>query len=146
VRTAMEPRIVIRTLRELAKSLDANVPVFDVRTLEQQKKGSLALQRMAATLLSGFGILAALLAALGIYGVLAYGVARRTREFGVRLALGARRPDVLGLVMRQGVGLLAVGIALGLGGAFATTRLLRGFLFGIQPVDPLTFILVTVSL
>jgi ABC-type antimicrobial peptide transport system permease subunit len=101
---------------------------------------------MAATLLSGFGLLALLLAALGIYGVLAYAISRRTREIGVRMALGAQIKDVLTLVMRQGIGLLAMGIVLGLLGAFAATRLLRSFLFEVQPLDPLTFGVVVVLL
>ena len=139
VKTAFGPSAVIPMLRGLVKSLHANVPVFNVRTLEQQKDGTLALQRMAALLLSGFGVLALLLAALGIYGVLAYSVSRRTREIGVRMALGAKIAERLGLVMRQGLALVVFGMVLGLASALALTRLLRGFLYEITTLDPLTF-------
>jgi putative ABC transport system permease protein len=142
VRTAVEPSAVIPALRGVVKSFDANVPVFNVCTMAQQKNDTLALQRMAALLLSGFGALALLLAALGIYGVLAYSVSRRTREIGVRMALGAKIADVLTLVMRQGLLLVAFGMALGLAGALALTRLLRGFLYEISALDPLTFVCV----
>ena len=128
------------------KSIDASIPVFSVRTLAQQRDGSLALQRMAATLLSAFGMLALLLAALGIYGVLAYSVSRRTREIGVRMALGAQVPDVLRLVLLQGLGLAIAGLVLGLAGALTLTRVFRGFLFEVQPLDPPTFCTVVVLL
>jgi putative ABC transport system permease protein len=146
VRTGLEPAATVSVLRELVKTLDSAVPVFGIRTLAQQKSGSLALQRMAATLLSGFGVLALLLAALGIYGVLAYSVGRRTREIGVRMALGAQIADVLGLVLRQGLALVALGVVIGFAGAFAVTRLLRNFLYDVQPLDPLTFVSVVVVL
>jgi predicted permease len=146
VRTGLDPAATISRLRELVKSLDANVPTFQLRTLEQQKSGSLALQRMAATLLGGFGVLALLLASLGLYGVLAYSVSRRTREIGVRMALGAQVTDVLRLVLRQGLGLAGLGLVLGLAGAFGATRLLRGFLYDIQPLDPVTFTAVAILL
>src|SRR5262249_48922626 len=120
--------------------LDANVPVFNVRTLAQQKDGSLAMQRMAATLLSGFGLVALSLAALGIYGTLAYAVSRRTREIGVRMALGAQLRDVLVLVLRQGIGWAGRGVVIGLAAAWGATRLLRGFLYQVQPTDPVTII------
>jgi macrolide transport system ATP-binding/permease protein len=146
VRTGLDPAATISRLRELVTSLDPNVPIFRLRTLEQQKNGSLSLQRMAATLLGGFGLLALLLAALGIYGVLAYSVSRRTREIGVRMALGAQVADVLRLVLRQGFGLTGIGLLLGLGGAFAATRLLSGFLYEVQPFDPVTFFAVALLL
>lgn len=141
-RTGLAPTGTITMLRGLVKSLDANVPVFNVHTLAQQKDASLAMQRMAATLLSGFGALALFLAALGIYGVIAYSVSRRTREIGVRLALGAQIADVLGLVLRQGLQLVALGMIIGLAAALAGARVLRGFLYDVGPADPATFIFV----
>jgi predicted permease len=146
VRTGLSPTGTIALLRELIKSLDPNLPIFNVCTLAQQKDGSLALQRMAATLLSGFSALALFLAALGIYGVIAYSVSRRRREIGVRLALGAQIADVLILVLRQGLHLVVLGLILGLVGALAATRLLRTFLYNVDPTDPLTFAAVVIVL
>lgn len=146
VRTGLEPAGTLAQLRGLVKALDPQVPAFGIRTLAQQRDGSLALQRMAATLLGGFGALALLLAALGIYGVLAYSVSRRTREIGVRMALGAEVSDVLALVLRQGAMLAVAGMILGLAGAAGATRLMRGFLHEVQPLDPPTFGIVVVLL
>lgn len=139
VRTAIDPAAVTAALRREVKGIDASVPIVRVRTLEQQKADSLMLQRLAATLLSGFGVLALLLAALGIYGVLAYSVSARTQEIGVRIALGATVRDVLRLILGQGLGLVGAGVVLGLAGAFAATRLLRSLLHDVTPQDPLTF-------
>jgi ABC-type antimicrobial peptide transport system permease subunit len=97
---------------------------------------------MAATLLTGFGALALFLAALGIYGVIAYSVSRRTREIGVRLALGAQIADVLLLVLKQGLHLVVIGMVLGIFGAVAAARVLRSFLYSVDPGDPLTFLAV----
>jgi putative ABC transport system permease protein len=139
VRSALEPSAAIGMARDVVKSLDANIPMFRVQTMAQQKSGALALERMAATLLGGFGLLALLLAALGIYGVLAYSVSRRIREIGVRMALGAQISDVLALVLRQGLLLVGIGATLGLASAVAATHLLKSFLHEINPLDPFTF-------
>jgi putative ABC transport system permease protein len=111
--------------------------------MEQLIAGSVARQRFYAVMLSVFASIAAILAAIGIYGVLAYGVAQRTREIGIRMALGAQRTQVLALVLRTGVTLSACGIALGLAGAAAAARILQGMLFGITPLDPATFVVVS---
>jgi len=97
-------------------------------------------------LLSAFGALALLLAAVGIYGVMAYAVAQRTREFGIRMALGARAGDVLRLMLRQGARMILTGVALGLAGAFAATRLIRSFLYQVSSTDPMAFVLAALLL
>jgi len=138
-RTGIDPSAAIANLGGLIRSLDPNLPVFGARTLAQQRDGSLAMQRMAAALLPGFGMLALLLAALGLYGVLSFSVSRRTREIGVRMALGANAVSVIRLVIRDGLRLVTGGVLAGIVGALALTRTVRGFLFGVSPVDPLTF-------
>jgi len=139
LRTGTDTSAVAAQLRAMVGALDANVPVLGLQSLAQKKDGSLARQRMAATLLSGLGAVALLLTALGIYGVLAYSVSRRTREIGLRVALGAQGADVLLMVMRQGLGMVVIGVLLGLASAVGVTQLLRSFLFEIKPLDPLTF-------
>jgi predicted permease len=146
VRTGVAPSALVGSIRELVKSLDPAVPVFRIRTLGQQLSSSLALQRLAATLLDGFGLLTLSLVAVGLYGMLAYSVSRRTREFGIRLALGAQLGDVRHLVLRQGFRLAALGVVLGLGGALAAARLARSQLFGVSPFDPGIFAAVTILL
>ncbi|MFL6212373.1 MAG: ABC transporter permease [Blastocatellia bacterium] len=146
VRTAGDASALISMVRNEVQALDANLPVFNVRTLAEQKSQSLYTARMAATLLTAFGGLALGLAALGIYGVMAYTVTRRTREIGIRMALGARTGNVLSLVLRQGMALVLIGVALGLGGALAATRLLASFLYGVSATDPTTFALIALLL
>jgi len=118
--------------------LDANVPVFNLRTLERQIDRSLLNERFVVTLSTAFGILATLLAVIGLYGVMAYTVARRTREIGVRIALGAVQGDVIWLVMREVLVLVGSGIALGLVSAWGVNRLISSQLYGVTANDPLT--------
>jgi putative ABC transport system permease protein len=122
------------------------MPMFNVKTLEQHIGLSLYLERMAATLLSIFGLLALSLAALGLYGVMSYSVNQRTRELGIRISIGAKRRDVLKLVLGQTLVLAAVGIAGGLVTAIAVTRFAASLLYGISPADPATFTLIAVLL
>jgi putative ABC transport system permease protein len=121
------------------RELDQSVPVYDVATMASLIDKSAAERLFVMRLLAGFAIVAVLLAAIGLYGVVSYGVAQRTREVGVRVALGAQRRDVLRLVLSGGLSLIGAGVALGLAAAFMTTRLLGALVFGVSPVDPLTF-------
>ncbi|HEY3104228.1 MAG TPA: ABC transporter permease [Pyrinomonadaceae bacterium] len=146
VRTKGEPQSVAAAVREQIRALDANLPVADVKTLRDQLDLSLFPSRVAAWTLGGFGVLALLLAAIGIYGVVSYSVAQRTREIGVRMALGAKEKDVLRLVLGEGLFVIAVGLAFGLLLAFAATRVIVGFLYGVGATDPLTFVCVPLLL
>jgi len=146
LRTAMDPLSLAPSVRKVVSDLDNNVPVFDVRTQTERIERLLFKERMLARLASLFGLLALLLACLGIYGLLAYEVARRTREIGIRAALGAQRLDVLKLVGAQGLVLVLAGAVLGILGAIALTRPLQSLLFGVQPTDPVTFLAVSALL
>jgi putative ABC transport system permease protein len=139
VRTQSDPQTLLNALRRELRELDPALPVTQVRTLDEILDDSLAPRRFNMTLLSAFALLAGLLAVLGIYGVMAYGVAARTSEIGVRMALGAQPRDILKLVIGAGLKLTAAGVALGLHGAFALTRLLKGLLFDVSALDPLVF-------
>jgi ABC-type antimicrobial peptide transport system permease subunit len=125
-------------VRQAVARLDATLPVYNLKTMEAQISESLFVERMVSALSAAFGLLATVLAAVGLYGVMSYSVARRTREIGIRLALGAQRERVLGMVLRE-VGILgAWGLGLGLPAAIGLARLLRAQLFGLTPHDPLT--------
>jgi predicted permease len=141
LRSAGHPASLIESARRELRALDPQVPATNIRTLEEQRRNSLYSERVTALLLSAFGALALLLAALGIYGVMAYAVAQRTREFGIRMALGACAGDVLRLMLTQGARLIGAGVALGLAGAFAATRLIRSFLYQVSSTDPMAFVL-----
>jgi putative ABC transport system permease protein len=132
--------------REVIRSLDAEQPVADVRTMEGWLARSLSRSRFSTLLLAVFAGVAALLAGVGIYGVMSYSVAQRTHEVGIRLALGARGRDVLKLVVGQGMKLALIGLALGLAVAVALTRLMEKLLFGVSPTDPLTFVVVALMI
>jgi predicted permease len=139
VRSSGDPAAIASAVREQVWSVDRNAPITDLRTMDQVVAEAVAEPRFQAVLLSAFGASGLVLALLGIYGILSYAVSQRTREIGVRMALGARDTDVLRMVLREGMVLACAGIVIGIGGAFALTRLLRGFLYVISPGDPTTF-------
>src|SRR5262245_1408874 len=136
----------LAAVRREAQLLDPMLPVYNLRTLAQQKDGTLYTERLAAALLTLFGLLALSLAAVGIYGVLSYAVTERTREMGIRLALGARPRDLLRLVVGQGLMLMLIGLVIGVGASFALTRLISKLLFGVSATDPLTFVMIPLLL
>jgi predicted permease len=138
-RTTGDPQGTLATLRGELQRLDPNLPLYNVQTLSDHMDVPLFPFRMAATVLGSLGILAIVLAAIGIYGVMSYVVAGRTREIGVRMALGAARRDVLLLIVRQGMTLAAIGLGIGLLTALGVARLLSQILYGVSPADPLTF-------
>jgi len=138
VKASSAPDSVFGAVRATMRAIDPNVPLYNLRTLEQQVDRSLFVERFIATLSTAFGVLATLLAVVGLYGVMSYMVARRTREIGVRMALGARAGDVVWLVMREVLGLVTAGVAVGLVAALALSRLIGSSLFGIGANDPTT--------
>ncbi|HEU0176230.1 MAG TPA: ABC transporter permease [Blastocatellia bacterium] len=146
VRTATPSQTLLAAVRREVQTLDPTLPVYNLQTLAQQKDGSLYTERLAATLLALFGLLALSLAAVGIYGVLSYAVTERTREMGIRLALGANSRDLLRLVVWQGLTLTLIGLVIGVGASLALTRLIATLLFGVSATDPLTFIVIPLLL
>lgn len=146
VHAAADPAGLFQTLRKVVTELDADVPLYQMRTLDQQVENSLITERLLATLSGGFGLLATLLAAMGLYGVMAFMVARRTREIGIRMALGASGGSVVWLVMREVMLLVGLGVAIGLPAALALTRLVRAQLFGVDPSDILTLCAATAGI
>ena len=146
LRTRLEPRQLMETVREQVRRLDPNIPVVDMRTVDEQIGLSLKTERLVASLSAVFGALATALAVIGLYGVMAYTVARRRREIGIRVALGALQSDVLWMVMQQVVVLSGAGLAVGALLAFALSSLIRSQLYGLQPHDPFTYVSAAVVL
>lgn len=146
VRTTDDPTAFFGTLRQTLQQLDANVPIYSMRTIERQLDRSLVNERLIASLSTSFGVLATLLALIGLYGVMAYMVARRTPEIGIRMALGAASGSVIWLVMREVVMLVGIGLAVGLAGAWVLSRFVQSQLYGITANDPMTAIFATLLL
>lgn len=138
-------RLTPAVRREIAQ-IDSNQPIYGVTTMREMEKDSLAERRFAMLLMAGFAVTAVLLASLGIYGILAYLVADRAHEIGIRMALGAKQGNVLQTVVRQGLSLTAVGVGLGLAGAFGVSRVMSSMVYGITTTDPLTFTVVPTML
>jgi predicted permease len=142
LRTTGDPLSYVAGVREAMREIDTNLPLSNVRTQIQQANQTLAMERMFAKLLTLFGVIAQVLAAVGLYGVMAFTVAQRTHEIGIRMALGANRANVLKMILRQGMALTLIGVGVGLAAAFALTKYLEsmtGLLFGVRARDPLTF-------
>jgi len=140
VHTASDPTSMVPAIRSQVLSVDKDLPVSEIMTLEQRVARSVAAKRFVMLLLSSFSILALGLAAIGIYGVMAYLVTQRTQEIGVRMALGAQKRDVLKLVVGKGMALAIIGAAIGLAASLALTRLMRNLLFEVTPTDWFTFL------
>ena len=146
VHTSVDPMKLVASIQSAIWSVEKDLPITSIKTMEQIRSHSIAQPRLTALLLSVFAALALILAAVGIYGVMAFSVTQRTHEMGLRMALGARASDVLALVVGQGMLLAGAGIVLGLAGAFAMTRVLEKFLWGVRPTDTFTFIVVSLLL
>jgi predicted permease len=136
VRTRMKSEAIVPSLRAAVQRVDANLPMLDIRTQQEQIDATTQQERMFASLTAGFGVLALTLACVGIYGIMAYTVSQRTNEIGIRLALGAERGQVRGLVLREAAWLAIFGVVAGLAVALALGRLVKSMLYGLQPTDP----------
>jgi predicted permease len=146
VKAESDPQVVAGAVRGELKALDPHLPLYNVKTLATEIDESLVQERLVTWLSSAFGLLATLLTALGLYGVLTFSVARRTREIGIRVALGAQRRDVFKLIMIRGVVLVGIGALVGVGAAIALSRVLESLLFGVKPNNVATLVIVSVGL
>jgi len=145
-RTRVDPGSMAAPIRQQVLAIDKDQPVFDIKTMQEVRALSISVYSIGSVTMTIFAIVALLLAAVGIYGVMAFAVSQRTQEIGIRMALGARALDVLKLVLRNGMFLAVIGAAIGLAGAFAITRFMSSLLFGVSPTDLVTFASVTVGL
>nr|MBA3246809.1 FtsX-like permease family protein [Pyrinomonadaceae bacterium] len=146
VRTKGEPEMLAAGVRGAVRAIDKNLPVYDIKTMDDVLSASVANNRLVVLLFGVFAMFALLLASIGIYGVIAYSVAQRTHEIGIRIALGAQRTDVLGLVVGQGMVPAVIGVIIGLIGAFAVTSIMQGLLYGVSATDPAVFVGVSLLL
>jgi ABC-type antimicrobial peptide transport system permease subunit len=146
VRTRTEPAAVIEDTRKVMRQIDPGIPLAKVSTLATLTSTAMAGERFSMLLVSSFGIVAVLLAAVGLYGVISYSVAQRTREIGIRVALGAQRGDVFSMIICHGLGLSGLGILIGIVAALGMARILTSFLYGVSASDPLTFLSVSAFL
>src|SRR5262249_54323763 len=136
---AVDSLSVVSAVRKQVNDLDKDLPLYGVQTMDDILSEEVATQRFNAGALAGFAMVAALLAAVGIYGVMAYAVGQRTREIGVRMAMGAAPQNVLRMGLKQGLGLALIGVVIGLGASLALTRLMTSLLFGVKASDPVTY-------
>jgi putative ABC transport system permease protein len=146
VRTVGDPLLAASMVEQTIYSIDKDLPIFDIRSMDQMLGNAIAQQRLTMVLLAGFAVLALVLAAVGIYGVISYSVTQRTHEIGIRIAMGAQARDVLRLIIGQGMLLTLIGIAAGLITSLAITRLMKSLLFGVSETDPLTYISLSIVL
>ena len=142
----MPPAQVIAALRSEVRALDKDLPVYAVKTLDEHVTATLTPQRLLAHLITGFGVLALVLAGIGLYGLLAHTVTERTPEIGMRMALGAHKRDVMRLFVTRGMKLALAGVGVGLAAAAGLTQLMKSLLFGVSPLDPVTLTVVPVLL
>jgi putative ABC transport system permease protein len=146
ITTASDPTSIAALVRDNVRKLDKDLPLYSVKTMKQRVSDSLAEQRFIMLLLGIFAGIAMLLSAIGIYGVMSFAVSQRTREIGIRMALGAQRGQMLRMMLNRGLALTLIGIALGLGGAIALTRLMTSLLYEVTPNDKPTLIIISVIL
>jgi predicted permease len=145
IRTGIAPANVATAAISAVKATDGRLPVFDLKTLSNQLDDSLVQERLVASLSSTFGLLALLLASVGLYGLMAYAVNRRTNEIGIRMALGAKPAQIAGMVLRETLLLVSLGLVIGIPAAMMASRLIASELFGLEPSDPITILLASLA-
>lgn len=146
LRTSVRPEALMNAVRRAVAEVDSRLPLFDVQTLSEQVDKSLVEQRLVASLSTVFGVLAVILACVGLYGLMAYAVTRRTNEIGIRMALGAQRSQVAGMVLRETLTLVVMGLAIGIPASLAVSRLISSELYGLKPNDPLTILMAGIAM
>ena len=146
IHTSTDASSLTNAARNVALSLDKDLPIYEVKTLDQLVSNAVANPRLNLVLMGIFAGVALILATVGIYGVMSYSVTQRTHEIGIRMALGAQATDVLKMVLKQGIALTGVGVVVGLGGALLTTRLMSSLLFGVSATDPVTFAVISLMI